>query len=200
VAFRNHEDAKQNIRAKLEVLRSVTKSWGRAVPLGVEEVERRDALLPLLPGSIRQFNAWHTADLPAGLADTMPRLRTNANQTLRADATLLANVQTAIAAIRSLRKQLTPEATRQDRVAALTRRARLAEAMRSIAERELIAAMRVQRDMAAEISALKNQLTAIERESRAAVDRLEGELGDALKSNAELVKQQQRIKPLRPVK
>ncbi|WP_156391606.1 hypothetical protein [Pelomonas sp. Root662] len=114
------------------------------------------ALQPRLPITVRQFNRWSVDDLPSDLHSKLSKFKRNANQTLHAQD-LYESAALAVKAVVEFKKQ-TAEARPFDTLNGLRRRLSIANKLREIAEKEILALKATCRAREVEVSSLRKQL------------------------------------------
>lgn len=196
VAYKNQEAAKSNIQAKLDFLSCFVAELATTVSLVTDSQQAREAL-EALPSSTRQFNAWTGSYLSRELRPTTP-LRANAQQTLKRSG-LLASVDAAIKVIKQLRHEASIPSKKEERFASAVRRAKLAEELRKIAEREIVALKRAHADALERLRDLESQMMSLTRESKSRIAALEADLWKERRERAAATRSRARITSLRQV-
>lgn len=178
VALRNKAIADENIRIKIAYFQAQIKK-------STSDDENGPDLVAALPTSIRQFNNWELANAvndPESLA-----FRRNAPQTLAAAPGSLATVRACVDATRKLRAGAAggadPQSGKVIRLATLTRKLQVEKQLRSIAERELVAALERIESLKVELRILKSQEESKSREFADAISKANREI-DRLRADA----------------
>ncbi|MDP9876552.1 hypothetical protein J2W25_001586 [Variovorax boronicumulans] len=197
VAEVNKARAADNIQIKTNLLTDVVCALSKSLfdvnvhAVALELFERQ-----LLPRSIRQFNAWCSADLPIDLRVRCATFVKNANVTLKAHHTLLAACKTAIAAIEDHRLGLSVRPQKDDRIRKLERRLALTETLARVAQGEvscLLVAAAEERETG---SLLEARYLALEREASEAIEVRDQEIAALRLKNAELTSTLRKITSL----
>lgn len=197
VAFKNQDAAKSNIQAKLELLSRVVADLAATTSLMTGYKKTRETL-EKLPSSTRQFNAWTGSQLPRELLPSTP-LRVNAHQTLKGSG-LLESVDAATRAVKELRVEAAAPSKKEERLAHTVRRAKLAEELRKIAEREIVSLKRAYANALDHIKDLESQLASLTRESQSRIAVLEADLSKERSARAAAKGSGGRVTSLREVK
>nr|WP_314707592.1 hypothetical protein [uncultured Comamonas sp.] len=197
VAFKNQSAAKSNIQAKLELLSRIVADLATTTSL-VTGSEKIRETLGTLPSSARQFNAWTGSQLPHELLPSTP-LRVNAQQTLKGSG-LLESVDAATRAVKELGLEAVAPSKKEERLAHTVRRAKLAEELRKIAEREIFSLKRAHANALDRIKDLESQLASLARESQSRIAALEADWSKERRARAAAKGSAGRVTSLREVK
>lgn len=196
VAFKNQDAAKFNIQAKLELLSRIVADLAATTSL-VKGSQKTRETLETLPSSTRQFNAWTGLQLPHELLPSTP-LRVNAQQTLKRSG-LLESVDAATRAVKELMQESAAPSRKEERLAYTIRRAKLAEELRKIAEREIILLKRAHANALDRIKDLESQLASLMRESQSKIAALEADLSKDRRARVATKGRRGRVTSLRDV-
>ncbi|MGJ7503685.1 hypothetical protein ACSFBF_25235 [Variovorax sp. ZT5P49] len=200
IAAENADKAKRNIEAKISLLKKAIA----AVQAPKQSCSGTDLELihhamtaNQIPTTVRQFNAWCSEHMSAGMGAVYPGILRNAQATLKRHPVLLASTQEAIAAIRSHAKRK-PTASKLGALEDLRRKMRLLVVIRRIAERELASNLFASEDLKSQLIASEARYAALEREIVESRVRHRDEVAQLRKSNADLTKMLTAVTPLRP--
>jgi hypothetical protein len=175
VAFANQALAVKNIEIKRDALKAAI-DWCLQQPVESVDVGSVEALMKAIPKSIRQFNAW-TGDGLSGVIKTVQiNFVKNANQTLNKHPKLFAEVRFMLDRVREIKNAPNPTERRTEVLAAVARRAAHAEALRLIAERELITLKRSNNELRLKVEAMTYELRALKREATSTIENLRKQL------------------------
>jgi hypothetical protein len=175
VAFANQALAVKNIEIKRDALKAGI-DWCLQQPVESVEVGSVDALKKALPKSVRQFNAWTGDGLSVAIKKGQIKFVKNANQTLSKNPKLYAEVRFMLDRVREIKNAPNPAERRTEVLAAVARRAAHAEALRLIAERELITLKRSNNELRLKVEAMTYELRALKREATSTIENLRKQL------------------------
>lgn len=197
VAEVNKARAADNIRNKVNLLTDVVHAVSKSLldvqvhALAMDLFERQ-----LLPRSVRQFNAWCSADLPSDLRERCSAFAKNANVTLKAHKSLLDGCKAAIAAIEGHRAALNSRPQKDDRVRKLERRLALAETLARVSQAEMSRLLVAAAEKRETESLLEARYVALEREANEAIGSRDLEIAALRLKNAELASSLRKITSL----
>ncbi|MBU6438967.1 MAG: hypothetical protein KGJ03_10080 [Betaproteobacteria bacterium] len=169
IAFVTQAEAVRNLERKLDTL-GAALDWIK----DRHDAPAADALLVVLPASLRQFCAWQAK----GLLDGFPgraEFGKNAPQTLRASAGLTARATALLDAVRQCKAQRSRAHPREEKLSAIRSKALLAQRLQSAAEARLVDALREVQSLQDEILRLRTQLDSLSNASTAAIQSKEKE-------------------------
>jgi hypothetical protein len=175
IAFANQALAVKNIEIKRDALKACI-DWCLHQPIESVDLGSVEALKKVLPKSVRQFNAWTGGGLSGAINKGQISFVKNANQTLIKHPKLFAEVRFMLDRVREIKNTQNPAERRTEVLAAVARRAAHAEALRLIAERELITLKRANNELRLKVEAMTYELRALKREATSTIENLRKQL------------------------
>ncbi|GAB4565797.1 MAG: hypothetical protein Tsb007_37460 [Rhizobacter sp.] len=197
VADQNRKNAEANIRNKVAILCDLVEILSHPAADAAKKFERELLDRCLYPKSVRQFNAWKTASLPADLRELAPAFATNANATLVKNEELYASCRQVVSALHQHRLVLARRPTREDSLNRTRHRLTMSNTLRQIIERQYAVLLVRNSEMRGAVEQHEARYQSLSREVSDALRARDEEIADLRKKNAELVSASLKVTGLR---
>lgn len=183
IAHNSEQKAKVNIEKKQALLAKELAMASRG-DLSLQYIGH-------LPGSLRKFNIWEPVDGDG------ERLLRNSRETLMRYPDLVVSISQAIAALKKIRNTPIEKPSREQTLAAARRTGSLNQAMREIAERELVRTRSLLLSAKRALEVAEAKLVSLTRESTRLREEDRREIDDLRAENAKLLRMYGKIVPLK---
>jgi len=198
-ALVNQQSARRNIETKISILERWVKD---GVPYAYEESGKIIKLpgeanqMDYYPNSVRQFNFWERSKQCSAVAETLPDFSRNANDTLRRHPGYRKQVESLIGQVATRASQQAKK-ERVPALAELRRQLRVAETRNGVLEDGLVDLRSLVRKLEEKVKRMHGQAEMDLGETAKIRSKLETEIAELRRQNADLAKSLINIKSIR---